>query len=89
MPIDLFFSIKLLIISKDYNPIAIVLYVTEWPVLERAKDHKSPTPHYRQGHQPSHLILDQAAQGPIQPGLEHLQGQGIHNLRISYKSGSS
>ena len=34
-------------------------------------------PLYRmQGHQPSHLILDQAAQGPIQPGLEHLQGQG-------------
>ena len=23
--------------------------------------------------------LDQAAQGPIQPGLEHLQGWGIHN----------
>ena len=22
---------------------------------------------------------DQAAQGPIQPGLEHLQEQGIHN----------
>ena len=33
----------------------------------------------RQGHQPPHL-LDQAAQGPIQPGLEHLQGQGIHNF---------
>ena len=33
-----------------------------------------------QGHQPSHLILDQAAQGPIQPGLEHLQGWGIHNF---------
>jgi len=29
-------------------------------------------PHRRQGHQPPHLILDQAAQGPIQPGLEHL-----------------
>ena len=37
------------------------------------KDHESPTPHHRQGHQPPHL-LDQVAQGPIQPGLEHLQG---------------
>jgi len=36
-------------------------------------------PPCRQGHQPPHL-LDQVAQGPIQPGLEHLQGQGIHNL---------
>uniref|UniRef100_A0A8V0XBP6 Sialin n=1 Tax=Gallus gallus TaxID=9031 RepID=A0A8V0XBP6_CHICK len=35
---------------------------------------------HMQGHQPPHLILDQAAQGPIQPGLEHLQGQGIHSL---------
>jgi len=42
------------------------------------KDHESPTP-TRQSHQPPHL-LDQAAQGLIQPGLEHLQGQGIHNL---------
>jgi len=33
-----------------------------------------------QGHQPPYLILDQAAQGPIQPGLEHLQGWGIHSL---------
>ena len=37
-------------------------------------------PCHRQGHQPPHLILDRAAQSPIQPGLEHLQGQGIHNL---------
>ena len=35
---------------------------------------------HMQGHQPPHLILDQAAQGPIQLGLEHLQGRGIHNL---------
>jgi len=37
----------------------------------------------RQGHQPPHLILEQAANGPIQPGLEHLQGQGpqvIHRV---------
>ena len=30
--------------------------------------------------QPPLPILDQAAQGPIQPGLEHLQGWGIHTL---------
>ena len=37
-------------------------------------------PCHRQGHQPPHLILGQAAQGSIQPGLEHLQGWGIHSL---------
>ena len=36
-------------------------------------------PPARQGHQPPHL-LDQVTQGPIQPDLEHLQGQDIHNL---------
>ena len=44
------------------------------------KDHETSNPHHRQGHQPLHLILDQAAQGSIQPGLEHLQGWGIHSL---------
>ena len=32
----------------------------------------------RQSHQPPHLISAQAAQGPIQPGLEHLQGWTGH-----------
>jgi len=53
------------------------------------KDNQAPTPCQRQGHQPSHLILDQAAQGPIQPGLEHFQGQGIHNLWAACSSPSS
>jgi len=44
------------------------------------KDHEAPTPLRRQGCQPPYVILDQTAQGPIQPGLEYLQGQGIHNL---------
>ena len=35
---------------------------------------------HRHSHQPPYLILDQAAQDPIQPGLEHLQGRGIHSL---------
>jgi len=44
------------------------------------KDDQAPTPCHRQGCQPPYLMLDQAAQGPIQPGIEHLQGRGIHNL---------
>ena len=43
------------------------------------KDHQVPTPCHRQGHQPPDLVLDQAAQGLIQPGFKHLQGQSIHN----------
>ena len=39
-------------------------------------DHVVSTPCYMQGHQP----LEQAAQSHIQPGLERLQGWGIHNL---------
>ena len=43
------------------------------------KDHNAhpvPTPSYVQGRQPA----DQAAQSHIQPGLECLQGWGIHSL---------
>jgi len=47
------------------------------------KDHEAPTPHHRQGHQPPHLIPAQAAQGPIQPGLEHLQGWTGHPQPLS------
>ena len=39
-------------------------------------DHRVSTPCYVQGRQ----LLDQAAQSHIQPGLECLQGWGIHNL---------
>ena len=40
---------------------------------------------HRQGHQPPDLVLDQAALGPIQPGLKHLQGWGIHSTAgLSY-----
>ena len=38
------------------------------------KDHEAPIPCCRQSHQPPHVIPAQAAQGPIQPGLEDLQG---------------
>ena len=45
-------------------------------VEEDHKDHQVPTPCYVQGRQPA----DQAAQSHIQPGLECLQGWGIHSL---------
>ena len=44
------------------------------------KDDEAPTPRHRQGHRLPHLIPDQAAQGPILPGLEHLQGRGTHSI---------
>ena len=53
--------------------------ITEWPGLEGTSRIMNLQPPARQGHQSPHL-LDQVAQGPIQPGLEHLQGQGIYSL---------
>ena len=45
--------------------------------VEKAHNaHPVPTPCYVQGRQPA----DQAAQSHIQPGLERLQGWGIHSL---------
>ena len=44
--------------------------------------HQAPTPCHRQGCQPPYLILDKAAQGPIQPDLEYLHGRGFHNLSV-------
>ena len=40
------------------------------------KVHSDATPFYGQGYHPA----AQAAQGPIQPGLEYLQGWGIHSF---------
>jgi len=48
---------------------------TAW-VERDHNDHPVPTPCYVQGHQPA----AQAAQSHIQPGLECLQGWGIHSL---------
>ena len=43
------------------------------------KAHPVPISYHGQGCHP----LDQATQGPpVQPGLEHLQGQGIHNFSM-------
>jgi len=63
-------------ISVGYHRI-----ILEWLGLEgTSRTIKLQLPHYRQGHQPPHLIPDQAAQGPIQLVLEHLEGWGIHSL---------
>ena len=53
--------------------------ITEWLGLEgTSRIMKLQGPCLRQGHQLPYLILAQAAQGPIQPGLEHLQGWTGH-----------
>ena len=55
--------------------------IIEWLGLEGTSSIiKLQPPHHRQSCQTPHLILDQAAQGPLQPGLERLQGWGIHSL---------
>jgi len=51
--------------------------IIEWLQLGRdLKAHMVPTPCCRQGYHPP----ARAVQGPIQPGLEHLQGWGIHSF---------
>ena len=45
--------------------------------LERIINFQPPC--FRQGCQPLDQALDQIAQGLVQPGLEHLQGWGIHS----------
>jgi len=51
--------------------------ITEWPGLKRTTMIiEFQPPCHGQGHQPP----DQAAQSHIQPGLERIQGWGIHNL---------
>ena len=55
--------------------------IIEWLGLEGiSRIMNLQPPCHRHGHQPPHLILHHAAQGPIQPGLEHLHGRSIHNL---------
>ena len=54
---------------------------TELPELEGTSSiTEFQLPRHRQGHQPPDLVLDQAAQCPIQTGLKHFQEQCIHNL---------
>ena len=55
--------------------------MTEWPGLEGTSMTSLQPPCHTQGHRPPHVTTDQAVQGPIQPGLKHLQGwTGIHSL---------
>ena len=54
--------------------------IIEWFRLEGTPRVKFQFPSHRQGHQPPELVLDQVAQGLVQPHLEHLQGWHIHSL---------
>ena len=61
--------------------------ITEWPGLEGNSRITNlqprplpPPPPPQEGPPTSALIPDQAAQGSIQPGLEHLQRWSIHSL---------
>jgi len=51
-------------------------------IVERFGSEESCNRHLVQPpcHGQGHLPLDQVAQSPIQPGLEHCQGGGIHNF---------
>ena len=48
--------------------------------VEGTSRNKFQLPYHRQGCQLLDQILDPIVQGPIQPGLKHLQGLGIHSL---------
>ena len=64
-------------ILRSYN------HIIQWLGLKGPKGSSSLQLHpccCRQGLQLPYVMLDQAAQGPIQPGLKHLQGWGIHSL---------
>ena len=65
----------------DDNEFSIIIITMEsqngW--LERdPKDHEAPIPHCRQVHQPPQFHTSPGCPGPIQPGLEHLQGWTGH-----------
>ena len=53
----------------------VVPHIIEWLGLEgTSRIIKLQPPCHRQGHQHLYVILDQAAQCPIQPGVEHVLG---------------
>ena len=55
--------------------------IIKWLVLEETPSViKFQIPCHKQGYQPPDPVLDQVAQGPIQPGLEHFQWWSIHSL---------
>jgi len=72
----------ILILKFNFNN-ASCLLITESQNALGWKGPQGPwisNPPAGQDHQPPHLILDQVAQGLIQPSLEHLQERSIHNL---------
>ena len=60
--------------NKAFDHRIIVWLGLEWTL----RILKLQPPHHRQDHQPPHLISAQAAQSPIQPGLDHFQGWTGH-----------
>jgi len=71
-----FFSISHAVI-ENWWALVIPSAITEWFELpENLHTIQFQRPCYRQGHLPS----ARAAQGPIQPGAERLQGWGIHSF---------
>ena len=61
-------------LSVPWCQYCVSVTITEWPGLKRtSRIMKLQPPCHRQDHQLPHLILDEAVQGPIQPGLEHLR----------------
>ena len=78
-------SLDLLCLSRLFLPAQDLRIIESWKhrmawVGMVLKDHEVPTPSHRQHCQLLGQVLGQVARGPIQPGLEHLQGWNIHKL---------
>ena len=72
-------SWRIQIIESQNKRISQIHRITEWLGLEgTSRITKLQPPHHTQGHQPPHFRPAQAAQGPIQPGLQHLHGWTGH-----------
>jgi len=65
--------------SHKSKPTNITRRITEWPGLEGISRITNLQPSC-QARPPTSPFTRPVAQGPLQPGLEHLQGRGIHNL---------
>ena len=74
-------GLKQLLNSKQFNFLILNHRIIERLVLEGTSEIiKFQPPCCRRGSQLLNQALDQAAQGPIQPGVEHLQGWGTPSL---------
>jgi len=77
----LFLSRSLGLSSGPFPSQANQVWITEWLELQgTSKIIYFQAPCHGQGYQPLNQTPAEATQGPIQPGLEHLQRWGILNL---------